>query len=78
MPDKYTCWKIVEGENIYLPSHINVFWLALADGITSPLFTVWWIYMDWKEFLCYGCYTRHYSWEFCGNPAGLVLPETSL
>lgn len=35
--DKYTCWKTVEaGENVYLPSHINVFWLAIVNGITPP------------------------------------------
>lgn len=34
-----TCWKTLEvGENIYLPGHINVFWLASPDGITSPFF----------------------------------------
>lgn len=32
------------GENVCLPSHINVFWLARADGITSPL---WFSGLKW-------------------------------
>lgn len=79
MSDKYTRWKITEvGENTYLSSHINLFWLASADGITSPFFMDWQFYVDWKEGLYHGYYTYCYSWEFCGNTTGLLLPETSL
>jgi len=47
MSDKYTRLKIVEvGENIYLPSQTDVFWLAGAGGITFPIFMVWWFYVD--------------------------------
>ena len=55
MSDKYTRLKIVEvGENIYLPSQTDVFWLAGAGGITFPIFMVWWFYVDWKEVLYHG------------------------
>lgn len=75
---KSTCWKIVEvGENIYLPSHTNVFWLARADGIASPFFTVWWFYTD-RKVVYSGYCTPHHSWELSSNTTGVLLPETSL
>lgn len=79
MSDKYMYRQVVQvGENVYLLSHINVFWLACADGITPAFFMVWWLYLDWKEVLYNACYIHHYSWEFHGTTTGLLLPETSL
>lgn len=55
-----------------------MFWLAFADGVTTPFFMVWWLYVDCKEVLYNGYNTPHYSWEFCGTATGLLLPETNL
>lgn len=78
--DEYMFCKIVEvGENVYLPSHINVFWLARADSITSSLRFSGLTWIGTASFMLQLLHSLFFVGIPCfSDTTGLLVPETNL